>query len=131
MPHTDHEFLKVRARVGGELVAGVPQVVKMDALQADSGQRGKPDAAAEVQGGPKAPLAPPTRPGSRLASDAGRLARKAKAGAAETRGSRPGRGGFDTGTPRGGSIRLMRSTWEGRPIADTRAAAASTSTLPL
>ena len=33
------------------------------------------------------------------------------------------RGGFDTGTPRGGSIGLMRSTWEGRPIAGKRTAA--------
>ena len=28
--HTDHEFPKVRARVGGELVAGMPQVVKKE-----------------------------------------------------------------------------------------------------
>ena len=55
---------------------------------------------------PSGPLAPPTRPAhpssrsapARLASNAGRLARKARPGAAEPRGSRPGRGGFDKGT---------------------------------
>ena len=42
VPHPHHEFPEVRARVGGELVPGVPQVVKVNALQADSGQGGKP-----------------------------------------------------------------------------------------
>jgi hypothetical protein len=43
--HPDHEFLGIRARVGGELISGVPQVVKVDALQADSGESRQPDAA--------------------------------------------------------------------------------------
>ena len=37
---------------------------------------------------------------------------KAKSRAAETRGSHRSRGGFDTGTPRGGSIGLTRATWK-------------------
>ena len=41
------------------------------------------------------------------------------------------RGGFDPGTPRGGSIGLMRSTWEGRPIAGKRTAAAAVANPPL
>ena len=41
------------------------------------------------------------------------------------------RGGFDTGTPRGGSIGLMRPAWEGRPIAGKRTAAAPVSNPPL
>jgi hypothetical protein len=46
--HPDHEFPGVRARVGGELLAGVPQVVKVNALQADGGENGQPHTAAEV-----------------------------------------------------------------------------------
>jgi hypothetical protein len=45
---------------------------------------------------------------ARLASVAGRLARRQSRGAAEP-GKSPGRGGFDPGTPRGGSIGLMRA----------------------
>ena len=40
VPHPGHQFFRVGARVGRELVAGVPQVVNVDALRADSGQRG-------------------------------------------------------------------------------------------
>jgi hypothetical protein len=40
LPHPGHEFLGVRACIGGELVAGVPQVVEVDAFQTDSGQAG-------------------------------------------------------------------------------------------
>jgi len=40
-----------RALVGGELVPGVPQVVKVNALQADSGQRGQPDPIADIRVG--------------------------------------------------------------------------------
>jgi hypothetical protein len=43
----------------------------------------------------------------------------------------PSRGGFDTRPPRGGSIGPMRSTWEGRPIAGKRTAAAPVSNPPL
>ena len=32
VPHPDHEFFEVRARVGGELVPGVLQVMKVNAL---------------------------------------------------------------------------------------------------
>ncbi len=39
--------------------------------------------------------------------------------------------GLPQGTPRGGSIGLMRSTWEGRPIAGKRTAAAPASNPPL
>jgi len=49
VPHPGHEFPEVRARVDGELVSGVPQVVKMNALQADGGQGGKPHAVAEIR----------------------------------------------------------------------------------
>ena len=84
------------------------------ARAADSGRRGR--APTPLPRG--RPLAP------------GRLARKAKAGLREPGESRR-RGGFDTGTPRGGSIGLMRSTWEGRPIADKRTAAAPVSNPPL
>ena len=49
MSHPGHQFFRVGARVGSELIAGVPQVVNVDALQADSGQRGKPHATAEVR----------------------------------------------------------------------------------
>ena len=35
--------------IGGELVAGVPQVVQVEAIQADSGQGRQPHAAAEVR----------------------------------------------------------------------------------
>ena len=48
---------------------------------------------------------------------------KVKTGPREPGKSRS-RGGFDTGTPRGGSIGLTRPTWEGRPIAGKRTAAA-------
>jgi hypothetical protein len=34
--HVLHQFAKARARVGGELVAGMAQVVKVNAGQADS-----------------------------------------------------------------------------------------------
>jgi hypothetical protein len=37
LPHPGHEFFGVRARIGSELVAGVPQVVEVDAFQTDSG----------------------------------------------------------------------------------------------
>jgi hypothetical protein len=47
--HPGHEFLEVRARVGSELVSGVPQIVKVDALQADRGQGRKPDAIPEFE----------------------------------------------------------------------------------
>jgi hypothetical protein len=43
VPHPDYEFLGVRARIGLELVAGVPQVVNVDALQTDSSERRTPD----------------------------------------------------------------------------------------
>ena len=43
------EFLRIRARVGGELISGVPQVVQVEAIQADSGQSRQPHAAAEVR----------------------------------------------------------------------------------
>jgi len=46
--HPGHKFLEVRARVSGQLVTRVPEVVKVKALQADSGQRRQPDAAAET-----------------------------------------------------------------------------------
>ena len=75
----------------------------------------------------RTPANAPVRP----ASDAGRLARRAKTGAAEARGSRLGRGGFDTGTARGGSIGLMRATWKGRPIAGKRTASTPVSNPPL
>jgi hypothetical protein len=81
---------------------------------------------------PMGPLAPPprrpgrrsrwrsrsSRPGRRSAGAKGR-----RAGPLNPRKSRS-RGRFDTGTPRGGSIGLMRATWEGHPIADKRTAAA-------
>jgi hypothetical protein len=35
--HVLHQFAEARARVGGELAAGMAQVVKMNAGQADSG----------------------------------------------------------------------------------------------
>src|SRR6185437_5254152 len=44
--HPRNEFLGVRARVGGEPVAGMPQVVEMDTKQADRSERGKPHTAA-------------------------------------------------------------------------------------
>jgi hypothetical protein len=47
--HPGHEFLEIRARVGGDLVPSVPQVVKVDALQADGGQGRKPDPIAEIR----------------------------------------------------------------------------------
>lgn len=47
---------------------------------------------------------------ARLASGAGWLARKATTGAAENPGQSRSRGGFDTGTPRGGSIGLTGPT---------------------
>src|SRR5580693_8913811 len=49
---------------------------------------------------------------------------KGKERARRNAGKSRSRGEFDTGTPRGGSIGLMRSTWEGRPIAGKRTAAA-------
>src|SRR5262249_2713858 len=69
---------------------------------------------------PAGPLAPPTRqaqPGHRFAQ--ARLARRQSRG---NPGQSPGRSGFDPGTPRGGSVGLMRATWEGRPIAGQRTA---------
>jgi hypothetical protein len=47
--HPRHEFIGVRARVSGELVAGMPQVVTADTGQADRSERGKPDTASEVR----------------------------------------------------------------------------------
>jgi hypothetical protein len=47
--HPGHEFFEIRSRVGGELVAGVSQVVQVDAFQADSGQSREPDAVAEIR----------------------------------------------------------------------------------
>jgi hypothetical protein len=41
--HPDHEFARVRARVGDELIAGVPQIVKVNAGQA-SRFKGPPSA---------------------------------------------------------------------------------------
>src|SRR5207245_2827170 len=38
----------VRARIGRELIAGMAQVVNVDALQADSGERRTPDPPPEV-----------------------------------------------------------------------------------
>ena len=35
MAHPCHEFPRIRARIGGELVAGMAQVVNVDAFQAD------------------------------------------------------------------------------------------------
>ena len=68
---------------------------------------------------------------AQLASDARSAGAKGKeTGPLKPRKSRS-RGGFDTGTPRGGSIGLMRSTWEGRPIAGQRTAAAPVSNPPL
>ena len=46
--HTFHQLTRVRARVGGEDVAGVPQVVKVGAGQAGTGERRCPGAAVEV-----------------------------------------------------------------------------------
>jgi hypothetical protein len=47
--HPGHEFLRIRARVGSELISGLPQIVKVDALQTDSGESRQPDTAAEVR----------------------------------------------------------------------------------
>src|SRR5262249_50218066 len=49
-PMRSMSFAEVRARVGGKLIAGAPQVVKVNASQADSGERGHPGATAEVAG---------------------------------------------------------------------------------
>lgn len=49
LPHPGHEFLEVRARVGGHLVAGMTEIVEVNAVEADSGQRGKPDTLAEIR----------------------------------------------------------------------------------
>jgi hypothetical protein len=72
---------------------------------------------------PTGPLAPPARtaqPGSRCRSrPAGLWRRPAGAKGKGTGPLKPGksrsRGGFDTGTPRGGSIGLMRATLERPP----------------
>jgi hypothetical protein len=46
--HPFHEFPGVRALVGDELIASVPQVVEVDAGQAGRGEGGQPDTATEV-----------------------------------------------------------------------------------
>ena len=43
MAHPCHEFPRIRARIGGELVAGMAQVVNVDACHADRGERRNPD----------------------------------------------------------------------------------------
>jgi hypothetical protein len=101
--------------------------------------QGRSSTCRHFQGGPEGSLAPPTRPAqlrsrfapAQLASGAGRLARKAKTRGRRNRGKSRSRGGFDTGTPRGGSIGLTRPTWEGGPIAGKRTAAAPVSNPPL
>jgi hypothetical protein len=49
--HPGHEFARVGARVGDELIAGVPKVVEveMDAGQPGRLEGGQPDAAAEIR----------------------------------------------------------------------------------
>ena len=56
MAHPCHEFPRIRARIGGELVAGMAQVVNVDAFQADSGERGTPDPSPEVGVGQRCTL---------------------------------------------------------------------------
>ena len=68
---------------------------------------------------------------ARLASGARSAGAKGNDRGRGNPGKSRSRGGFDTGTPRGGSIGLMRATWEGRPIAGKRTAAAPVSNPPL
>src|SRR5690242_7197142 len=49
LPHPSHELPEVSARIGGELIAGVPQVVEVNVFKTYSGQRGKPDTPPEVR----------------------------------------------------------------------------------
>ena len=56
MAHRCHEFLRIRARIGGELVAGMAQVVNVDAFQADRGERRNPDPPPEVGVGQRCAL---------------------------------------------------------------------------
>jgi hypothetical protein len=46
--HPCHEFPRIRARIGGELVAGMAQVVNVNAFQADRGERREPDPPPEL-----------------------------------------------------------------------------------
>ena len=46
--HVFHQLAEARARVCGELVAGMAQIVKVDAGQADTGNGGLPHAPVEV-----------------------------------------------------------------------------------
>ena len=47
--HPRHEFPRIGTRSGGELVAGMPQIMKVDPGQPDCSERGEPDATAEVR----------------------------------------------------------------------------------
>ena len=46
--HVLHQFAEARARVSRELVAGMAQIVKVNARQADSSKRGHPGTPVEV-----------------------------------------------------------------------------------
>ena len=48
MAHAVHQLSEVRARLGRELVAGVPQVMKMNTGQADRGSSRHPGATVEI-----------------------------------------------------------------------------------
>ena len=48
MAHPGHEFAGIRARIGTELIAGMPQIVEVNARQTGCFESGQPDAVAEV-----------------------------------------------------------------------------------
>jgi hypothetical protein len=48
VPHAIHQLTQVGTRIGGELVTGMPQIVKVDHREPGSAKSWPPDAAAEV-----------------------------------------------------------------------------------
>ena len=126
--HPCHEFPRIRARIGGELVTGMSQVVNVDLRQPDRSERREPDPTPEVGVGKRPSPGLVNASGATSGSAARCVRRSGTIRLAKTTTRRPARdfGGPNTGTVPGLlSWRLTRTVQASRSMSSGRSAASS------